>query len=162
MDRRAKHELITDFIVDNREFLYRLAYSYVRNQDDALDVLQDSICKALSNAKSLKDAKLVKTWCCRIVVNAALDFLRKRKKLVALSDTEEAAEISHDVYQDFDLNAAMEGLTPRNRAIVFLRFYEGLKLEEIAEILGENLNTTKTALYSSLKTLRLQLDEPGQ
>jgi RNA polymerase sigma-70 factor (ECF subfamily) len=66
---------ITTLILQNKDSFYRLAYSYVRNQEDALDIVQDSIHKALKNQHQLKNAYTVKSWFYRIVVTTSLDFL---------------------------------------------------------------------------------------
>lgn len=54
MLKRNKEKLLTLCITDNKENIYRLAYSYVKNKEDALDVVQDSIYKALSSIGLLK------------------------------------------------------------------------------------------------------------
>ena len=71
---------IAEHAVEYRENYYRLAYSYVRNAEDALDIVQESVCKALSSGVSLENPDNLKTWFYRIVVNTSLDFLRKQKK----------------------------------------------------------------------------------
>jgi len=53
---------LEDFIIKNREPFYRLAYSYVKNVDDSLDVVQESIYKAFSSIDSLKDFGYIKIW----------------------------------------------------------------------------------------------------
>jgi RNA polymerase sigma-70 factor (ECF subfamily) len=151
MDRHTGHDIITGFILENRDSLYRLAYSYVRNREDALDIMEDAICKALSRARSLNNPAVVRAWTYRIVVNSALDFLRKRRRDLYLES--DMLESETDKYQDFDLQSAIASLSTRNRTIILLRFYEDIKIEEVAEIMGENVNTIKTALYSSLKRL---------
>ena len=89
-------------------------------------------------------------------MNTALDFIRKSKKEIA-SDTfyEDGKE---DSYQDFDTLDALNTLTEKEKTIVVLRFFEELKLNEIAEILNENPNTVKTILYRSLKKLKRKLE----
>jgi RNA polymerase sigma-70 factor (ECF subfamily) len=161
MSEKNNFDIVTGFIMDNRDPIYRLAYSYVHDKDDALDIIQDSICKALSSMKSLKNPMLVKPWFFRIIVNTALDFLRKNKKYLYLdADTLEAlAPGSTDEYHDFELQKAIEKLSTINKTIIVLRFYKDFKLEEISIILNENINTIKTKLYSSLKKLRIELEE---
>jgi RNA polymerase sigma-70 factor, ECF subfamily len=158
------HDVVTGFIVDNRDSVYRLAYSCVRNKEDALDIVQDSICKALSSIKSLNDPALVRPWFYRIVVNTALDHIRRRKKhlYVEADRLEDWSPGSDDKYQDFDLREAIENLSTVNRTIIVLRYYEGLKLDEVASIMGENISTIKTRLYASLRKLRVELAEPDK
>ncbi len=59
---KKKEKLIKQYIVDNKDSLYRFAYSYTRNQNDALDIVHDAICKALTNKKSLKSEDKIKPW----------------------------------------------------------------------------------------------------
>jgi RNA polymerase sigma-70 factor (ECF subfamily) len=152
---------IADYVIANKEVYYRLAYSYVRNTNDALDIVQESIFKALSSIASLKEPSYIKTWFYRIVVNTSLDFLRKQKKLV-IAEEETLCSLDFgdiDDYQDIDLQTALDALPANYRSIVILKYFEDLKLEEIAEILNENVNTVKTRLYKSLKVLRMKIEE---
>ena len=56
-------------LIEKYDRLYRLAYSYVYNEDDALDIVQESACKAIIQCKKLKDTTKLLPWLCRIVVN---------------------------------------------------------------------------------------------
>lgn len=152
---------LEDYIIENKELFYRLAYSYVKNIDDALDVVQESIYKAFSSIDSLKNFSYIKTWFYRIVVNVSLDFLRKRKREIV---TSEEFLFNNDIgtvdnYADMDLEKALEALPENYRSIIVLRFFEDLKLGEIAEILDENINTVKTRLYKALEILRISMDD---
>ena len=62
-----------------------------------------------------------------------------------------------DHYGNIDLKQALDHLPEKYRTVIILRFFEDLKIEEIAEILNENTNTIKTRLYKALEKLRLQL-----
>lgn len=64
-----------------------------------------------------------------------------------------------DKYENFDLQRALDNLPEKNRTVVILRYFEDLTIEEIAEILGENINTIKTRLYKSLKILRIKMND---
>lgn len=149
-----------DYIISNNELFYRLAYSYVKNTDDALDVVQESIYKAFSSIDSLKDYSYIKTWFYRIIVNTSLDLLRKRKREV-VTDEEYIFDENNgecDKYHDIDLKNALDDLPEMYRSIIILRYFEDLKLEEISQVLNENINTVKTRLYKGLKILRISMD----
>ena len=148
---------VEDQILDNYEAMYRLAYSYVRNEEDALDIVQESVYKAIKNAGKVQQEAYIRTWIWRIVMNTAVDLIRSRKNETGL---EEAGEIGkEDTYQDFDTLEALKILEPREKAVIVLRFFEDQKLEDIARTLQENTNTVKTILYRSLKKLRVELTE---
>lgn len=151
---------IANYAVEYKEKHYRLAYSYVKNVDDALDIVQEATYKAISAAKTLKNPSYLKTWFYRIVVNTSLDFLRKEGRVRPTED--ELLEFLNtqviDHYRDFDLEEALGKLPDDYRIIVILRYFEELKIKEIAEILNENINTVKTRLYRSLELLRVELE----
>ena len=95
-------------LIEKYDRLYRLAYSYVYNEDDALDIVQESACKAICQCNSLKDPSKLYSWICRIVVNTTMDLLRSRKKEDLPGELPEQA--SEDVYQETDLKNALESL----------------------------------------------------
>lgn len=150
---------IEEYIIENKEKHYRIAYSYVKNVDDALDIVQESIFKAIVSLDNLKDPNYMKTWFYRILINTSLDFLRKQKKIVVVDEEFISSydKGESDKYTDIDLYRALDELPENCRSIVVLRFFEDLKIEEIAEILGENVNTVKTRLYKSLDKLRVKM-----
>ncbi|MDD2493729.1 MAG: sigma-70 family RNA polymerase sigma factor [Tissierellia bacterium] len=152
---------IAEYVIEEKENHYRLAYSYVRNVDDALDIVQESIYKAFSSIDSLKEPKYMKTWYYRIIVNNAIDFLRKRKRLILVDDEVLASynPAMDDSYQNFDLQKALNDLPEKYRSIIILRYFEDLKIEEVAEILGRNVNTVKTQLYTALEKLRININD---
>ena len=80
----SRREIVTDYILSHQEEFYRLAYSYVKNRDTALDVVQESIVRALSRADSLRDPAYVKTWFYRILVNESINHFRRSSRLVPL------------------------------------------------------------------------------
>ncbi len=156
MNRAALQDKVEEEILSSYQSLYRLAFTYVKNRDDAMDIVQESVYKAISNSASLRSQKAIRSWLCRIVVNTSLDFLRGRTQEVSTDQVPESGR--EDTYQDPDLIRALEVLEERERTIVVLRFFQELKLQEIAEITGENLNTVKTVLYRSLKKLKIALE----
>jgi RNA polymerase sigma-70 factor, ECF subfamily len=143
-------------LIDQYERFYRLAYSYVHNEADALDVVQESACKAITQCKNLKDTEKLLPWLCRIVVNTSLDLLRSQVKEQPTEELPETETV--DKYEEFDLKEALNRLEPKNCTIIILRYFEDMKIEDIALVVDENVNTVKARLYRSLKKLRVQLD----
>ena len=161
MKEKCLEEEVAEYAIKYKENHYRLAYSYVRNTEDALDIVQESIYKAISSIDSLKNHNYIKTWFYRIVVNTSLDFLRKRRK-VDIVDEDVLISLDSgivDDYSNLDLQEALDNLPDKYRTVVVLRYFEDLKIEEIAEVLNENVNTVKTRLYKSLEKLRIKLSD---
>ncbi|MFD6438563.1 sigma-70 family RNA polymerase sigma factor [Peribacillus sp. NPDC060186] len=155
------NQLIAARITERQENLYRLAFYYVKNKEDALDIVQESIRKALASSSKIKDAASIDNWLYKIIVRTALDVLRKKKKLTIADDEtiEYLRSGEEDHYRDLDLQRALEGLSIKYKTVVILRFFEDLKLEEIAEVLEENVSTIKTRLYKALQLLRINMTE---
>lgn len=159
MFKTLKRKKVEEFIIENRENFYRVAYSYVRNEQDALDIIQDSIYKALNSVEKLKEIKFIKTWFYRIVVNCSIDYLRRNKKYSDFLVKEQLEKIeSYEDHTNLDLKKNLDDLPEKYRIIIVLRFFEDLKIEEIAKILDENVNTVKTRLYQGLKKLRINIE----
>lgn len=161
INRKTKEEKVERLLLDNYDRYYRLAFSHVHNADDAGDIVQNGAYKAIRNSSSLKNQEYAATWLYRIMLNEIYDFFRQRRtiSIEALEESGEAEPASTDTYQDFDLRAALDALGMEDKLVVELRYFEDMKLEEIAEILNENLSTVKSRLYRSLKKLRVRLSE---
>lgn len=151
-------KIIEQTLLQNYEKYYRVAFSYVKNESDALDVVQESAYKAIKQCDKVKEAQYVETWLYRIVVNTSLDILRKQNHLseCEYDDVEEGAVYQEDVIQKNDVKEMLNVLNHDERTIVILRFFEDLKLEQISDILDENVNTVKSKLYRALKKMKIQ------
>lgn len=150
-------QIVEKTLLSSYDSLYRLAYTYVKNESDAMDIVQESAYRAIKNASSLKSESYIKTWLWRIVINTSLEVLRRQKREVFQNPPPEYG--AEDVYSDFDTIDALDILSEKERAVIILRFFEEKTLQEIADILEENLNTVKSILYRSLKKLKLTLTE---
>lgn len=155
-----QHDPIMDFVMHNKESMYRFAYSYVLHPDDALDVVQDSIHKALT-ADKLREESAIKSWFYKIIAHTSVDFLRRKKKVTVVDDVTIQLHDpgQHDFYKDLDLEKALNDLPLEYRGVIVLRYFEDLKIGEVAEVLDLNVNTVKTRLYKGLGRLREILND---
>lgn len=85
----------------------------------------------------------------------------KKNREVSL-DEMPAEEGREDRYENIDLRRALDAMEERDKAVIELRYFEDMKLEDIARVLGENQNTVKSRLYRGLKKLRLELTDTWQ
>ena len=85
----------------------------------------------------------------------------KKKQMVSLDElpTEQGQE---DHYENIDLKRALDQMNPQDKAVIELRYFEDMKIEDIAKVLDENVNTVKNRLYRGLKKLRLELTDEWQ
>nr|WP_312214629.1 sigma-70 family RNA polymerase sigma factor [Clostridioides sp.] len=157
-DNRKKAE---SYIIENKNSFYRIAYSYTKNEEDALDVVQDSIYKALCSIDTIQDINCIKTWFYKILIRTSIDNIRKNARYTNLISTELSVDQDrvYDKYSDIDLIKALDELPIEYKSILLLRFFEDLKIDEVAEILDENINTVKTRLYTALKKLKFKVEK---
>jgi RNA polymerase sigma-70 factor (ECF subfamily) len=137
--------------------IYRTAFVYLKNQSDALDVVQETAYRSFKSIKNLKEPKYLKTWLIKIAISCSIDLLRKQKNVVHLkSEFEEL--IVGDVNEYIDLEITIKGFIERlnevEKSVIIFRFYEGLTIKEVSVALDIPLGTAKTVLYRSLKKLR--------
>lgn len=153
---RKKRDIVEQLLLENYNKYYRLACSYVNNDTDAGDIVQNGAYKAILNSDKLQNIEYAETWIYRIMMNEIFAKYRE-KETVPLQDIsfENGKE---DTYENFDLKKAIGSLDKEDRAVVVLRYYEDMRLEDIATVLGEKLSTVKSRLYRSMRKLRLQLE----
>lgn len=155
------YDCTVQYIIENQNKFYRLAYSYVQEEQAALDVVQNAICRGLESCYGLRNPLALKTWFYRILVNESLQYLRKKKKETTLTE-EHTADLTYTEPAFTEDKAAYEAvmsLPEPMKTVVILHYYEDLTLKQIAEITETNLSTVKTRLYSALRKLKETLKE---
>ena len=156
---RILEDQLTAFLVENQARFYRLAYSYLKDREEALDAVQTAVCRALEKQDSLHEPEALRTWFYRILVNTCTDLLRKRKRVTLIPpEALDAGSYEDPLPADDTLSRRVDALPPEIQTIVKLRFYEELSLKEISAVTGWNLSTVKTRLYTGLKKLRVSME----
>ena len=153
----TKEEALTQYLVDHQTGFYRLAYSILKNPDEALDAVQTAVCRALERQDGLRDTGALRTWFYRILVNTCRDALRHRGREIPFPEDLEPSREDPEPADD-TLIRRVEALPPEMGMVVKLRFYEELSLKEISQITGQNLSTVKSRLYAGLKKLRIAME----
>ena len=156
--RETNVQKTEQILIDNYEKYYRLAYSYTRTQEDALDVVQESAYKAIRDCNKVENPNYISTWIYRIVVSTSIDLLRKRQKNESIVGKLDEDVSYEDSYSNPDLKAALEQLDESEKTVIVLRYFEDLKLDDIARITDSNLNTVKARLYRGLKKLKDKME----
>ena len=85
--RNVSHILekqLTDYLVTDQARFYRLAYSYLKNREEALDAVQTAVCRALEKQGELKEPEALRAWFYHILVHVCMDVLRSRKRVTLI------------------------------------------------------------------------------
>ena len=143
--------------------MYCLAFSVVRNEADAADVVSEAIFRAYKSREALKDPSAFKPWLLRIVHNTAVESVRKNAKSIPLAVIEPGSEHREDEHiAALSLRQAVDSLAQPYRTVVILHYYEDLPISEISKITGATAVTVKQRLSRARKQLREILKEDFQ
>ncbi|MEQ7052793.1 sigma-70 family RNA polymerase sigma factor [Paenibacillaceae sp. P-4] len=149
----------TLLIQEKRESIYRMAYTYVRNKEDALEIVQETVYRAFISIHKLKQPQYFSTWLTKIAVNCSLDYIRKSKKVVYLDKEHEGSYTQAGREEALDLYEALDRLDEKTKTVIMLRYFEDIPLKEIAEVMDAPLSSVKSILYRGLQKLKLNLGE---
>jgi len=168
---RGDREALSPLMERHYGRVYRIALSYLRDPDEALDAAQETFVKAYQNAHRWNASSEVAPWLTRVAVNNAIDRYRRRKRRFSLMEA--LVEGDHDRQITAEdpsperkllgrelserITAALRALPATQRAVFVLRHYEGLSLEEISRTLEISLGTVKSSLHRALRRLRPRL-----
>jgi RNA polymerase sigma-70 factor (ECF subfamily) len=123
--------------------------------DEAQDVVQDTYLKAARHIGSIRNPAATRAWLFRVASNRCVDVHRRRRRLVALGDRDLVGSVGRDIA----LRQVIEGLSPRERAIVVMHYAHGFGLQEIAERLGLTHTNTRSILFRTRARMRIALSE---
>jgi RNA polymerase sigma-70 factor, ECF subfamily len=155
---------------------YALAFGVLRHQDDALDVVQDAFIKAHKYLDKFEGNSSFYTWLYRIVMNLAIDHLRKHRRVkpVELDETrieEGGADNSllpkilganpgralMDKQIRTRIDQALDELSENHRSVLVMRELEGLSYEEMAQAMGCSKGTIMSRLFHARKNMQKRL-----
>lgn len=156
--RKAKSgnpEAFEELLLFYSNQLYRTAFLYVGNREDALDIVQETTYKAYVAIKNLKEDKYFSSWLTRILINTAYEILKKRKKDVPFESVSEILYAKEEFnIEQVDLNRAINELRDSYRDAIILFYYHDLSIKEIAKIMDIPEGTAKTFLHRGKEQLK--------
>jgi RNA polymerase sigma-70 factor (ECF subfamily) len=151
-----------------------VALAVVHNQDDAIELAQETFIRAFENLSKFESRSSFSTWLYRIAANLAIDFWRREGRHVVLHGEDADNEISRlpsaqgDSFKEVSrselserLKKALEQLTPEHRAVILLREVEGLSYDEISDVLQCPRGTVMSRLHYAREHLRGILKDIG-
>ncbi|MHC0039143.1 sigma-70 family RNA polymerase sigma factor [Pseudoneobacillus sp. C159] len=140
--------------------LYKTARSFLKNEHEALEAIQEVTYRAYKNIRQVREASYFKTWLIRIMINYCNDQLKKNKRTVLNEEFLLRQGISEN-HEEMELKDAMLSLDERSREILMLKYFHDLKIKDIADSMQCPEGTVKTWLNRALKMLRGKLEEKG-
>jgi RNA polymerase sigma-70 factor (ECF subfamily) len=161
-----------DLVTRWEDPLYRFVYRYLGDAEDARDICQEAFVRAYTNLNGFRGQSKFSSWLYQIALNLSRSEFRKRGSRPTVSLDDEEAESHLRLVQNevagpdewaihgqraHALQQALAALPERQRTVVILKEYHGLKFREIAEILDTPESTVKSRLYHGLESLARSL-----
>ncbi len=143
--------------------IYRLLLKMTASTDDAFDLAQETYLKAFTRIGQFDGRSSVTTWLYRVAVNEALQFLRRASRTrVKLHEIDPKSSTESDLERTtvrLDVNDALAAIAPTERAMILLRYQDGLDYRAIAEVVGCAPGTVASRLNRARRGLRGILQE---
>ncbi|TKG98825.1 sigma-70 family RNA polymerase sigma factor [Peribacillus simplex] len=131
------------------ERIYRTAYLYVHNEEDALDVVQEATYQAFTSIHSLKNPEYFMTWLTRIVIRCSGHVLKRKGNVVPLSDeilSNLPGQVNPYIEESLLLIDAIQQLRENYRTVIILFYYYDYSIKTISSVMEIPENTVKTYL----------------
>ena len=125
--------------------MYKLAWTYLKNEDNVADIVQDTILTCFEKLPTLRDEKYFKTWMMKIVINHCKNVLKKEKRIGHMESLPEEAFVERE-YSNREWNEMLDSLGEKYRTILLLYYLENFNTREISQILDMNESTVRVRL----------------
>lgn len=158
----GEHQLYAQLVDAHKRYAFTIAYKVTEDKADAEDVAQDAFIKAFHYLNGFKRGARFSTWLYRIVFNTAISFKRKNKQEFHSLDTatQYAGESEQSLEKDdkrIFINQALKKLNEADRLSIQLFYLKEFSLEEVADVMGQKINTTKVRIHRARQRLADEL-----
>ncbi|PID16229.1 RNA polymerase subunit sigma-24 [Sporosarcina sp. P34] len=143
----------------HKQSLLRTALAFLRNEDDAIEALQEVTYRAYKKVRTVKEPSYLKTWLIRIMINYCQDQLKLRKRYTV--DDSGLETVSAEDISYIELRDALATLSDEEQRLIYLKYFQDSKIKDIAQ--SENIpeSTVKSRLYKTMRTLRSYFEDKG-
>lgn len=157
---KGDSDAFTELIKIHKVSLYKIAYSYVKDEQKALDILQETVYKGLINIEKLKEVKYFKTWITKILINISIDYSKKEEKTVYLEETIVSENHKNISIEDkLDLYDAIDMLRDKYKMAIILKYFNDMTDEQISKSMDIPVNTVKSHIRRAKEEIKQILKE---
>ncbi|MET3575180.1 sigma-70 family RNA polymerase sigma factor [Bhargavaea ullalensis] len=132
--------------------LYRTAFAFLKNEHASIEAVQEVTARAYRSVRRLKNPEFAKTWLTRIMINYCQDELKRKGREPSVDRLPDAGRT--DRHDRLEIDEALQSLPDEARRLIHLKYFEEMKIREIAELEQIPEGTVKSRLYHSLRQLR--------
>lgn len=160
--KKGDKEAFAQLIDQNRQMLYNTALLVLRQEDDALDALQDAILACWENLPSLRKDRYFKTWLVKILLNKCRDVQRGKSHFAYVEELPESGD-EPDWDTSMDVRRTMDKLGENDQLLLSLFYYDDFSVRQIADALSLSEGAVRTRLTRSRECFKkLYVQEKGE
>lgn len=160
--KKGDKEAFAQLIDQNRQMLYNTALLELRQEDDALDALQDAILACWENLPSLRKDRYFKTWLVKILLNKCRDVQRGKSHFAYVEELPESGD-EPDWDTSMDVRRTMDKLGENDQLLLSLFYYDDFSVRQIADALSLSEGAVRTRLARSRERFKkLYVQEKGE
>lgn len=149
--QKGDKEAFEKLFLMEKEYLYKCAFLYTKNREDAFDLVQNCIVKCMVSIKDLREPSYFRTWMTKIMINCFhTESMKQRRYVLQEEEVWHGGSTALFTEEKMDLYHAIDHLKFPYKEIVVQHYFAGNKLTEIAEMLGMPIGTVK-AYHSKAK-----------
>ena len=155
--KKGNSEAFIQLLETQKGQIYRIAFAYLKNEQDALEAIQEVTFRAFKNIRKLKEPKYFSTWLTRIMINYCIDELNRKKRFLISDSKAQTGSFLEEKDKIIGVETAIKALEPKFQEIIILKYFQDMTIEQIADRLGRPSGTIKTWLAKALQELRKQI-----
>ncbi|WLR54709.1 RNA polymerase sigma factor [Mesobacillus subterraneus] len=157
--KRGSKDALLELIMAEKDAMYRLALTYMKNEHDAMDVLEEMIVRLYESIGQLKKEEAFYSWSKTILVNLCKTTLRKQKKVVLIdnwlsSKEEEQVESAESNGQQLEIAEMLSILNANQKEAIQLKYLLDLDYQSIADLTNVPVGTVKSRVFQGLRKMK--------
>ncbi len=169
--QRGDHDAFAALVDEHQRYVYNLALHVIKDENEALDLTQETFVRAWTALPNFKGQSQFRTWLYRIVTNLCYNRLPNLRRSLTdfgddvMSDLPDTHTINSNPAREVEsneirkyLHQIIDGLDANHRMLIVMRYQDELSYEEIASLLNLPLGTVKTGLFRAKQKMRLALE----
>lgn len=168
--QKGNQDAFAALVSEHQRYVYNLAFRIMKDEDEALDITQETFVRAWTALPNFRGQSQFRTWLYRITTNLCYNRLPGLRRSLAdlgddvISNISDVDNVPTNPVREFEsnevrsyLHRAIEKLDPNYKILIVMRYQQELSYEEIASVLNLPLGTVKTGLFRAKEKLRLAL-----
>ena len=153
--KKGDKEALLQLIFLEKDNYYRLAFSYLKNEEDSLDVLEDMIVQLYEHINQLKKDEVFYSWSKTILVNLCKKKLKHKSKEVPLQVDERMTDSHEETkVQSLYVQELLNNLNEHQKEAIQLKYFFDFDLKTIAKVTNTSLGTVKSRIHTGLQKLQ--------